>query len=148
MANPVKARVVAHPELCRDCQACTLGCSLLHEGQCHLGLARLRVEKDMARYTFGINICRHCALPACLPACEHGAMRLDERGVVLIDDALCTRCGACAEACPFDSIYHVEREDRYVKCDLCAGRDEGPLCVELCPVGALTLWQRRDESGG
>ncbi len=144
----VRARVVPHPELCRDCQACTLGCSLYHEGACHLGLARLRVEKDMARYTFSITICRHCARPACLPACTHSAMRLDERGVVLIDDTRCTRCGACREACRFGSIFYCEREDRYVKCDLCAGREGGPLCVALCPVGALTLWQRKGVSGG
>jgi Fe-S-cluster-containing hydrogenase component 2 len=29
--------------------------------------------------------------------------------------------------------------DRYLKCDLCTGRDGGPLCVEMCPVGALYL---------
>ncbi len=132
-------KVVADSELCRDCQACQLACSLYHDGQCHLGLARLRVEKDMARYTFEITICRHCERPECLDACPVGAMRLDERGVVLIDDEACTRCGSCAAACPYQAISVCEREDRYLKCDLCAGRAEGPLCVAVCPVGALVL---------
>jgi Fe-S-cluster-containing hydrogenase component 2 len=130
-------RVVAHADLCRDCQACALGCSLLHEGECGLGLARLVITKDMARYRFEINICRHCERPDCVDACPTGALAVDSRGVAMLDDAECTRCGACADACPYDSIYYNGVVDRYLKCDLCAGREAGPLCVELCPVGAL-----------
>jgi len=66
-------------DLCRDCQACVLACSLYHEG----------------------------------------------------------RCGACMEACPYGAISYNAAADRYLKCDLCAGR-ERPLCVEICPVGAVT----------
>ncbi|MDI7276076.1 MAG: 4Fe-4S dicluster domain-containing protein [Anaerolineae bacterium] len=130
--------ITTQSQVCRDCQACALACSLYHDGQCHLGLARLRIIKDMARYTFDIRLCRHCDPPECLAACPTPAMRLDERGVVLIDDGQCTRCGLCASACPHEAIFYCEPEDRYVKCDLCAGREEGPLCVALCPVGALS----------
>ncbi len=137
--------VQAHSELCRHCQACQLACSLYHDGQCHLGLARLQVSKDMARYTFAIRICRHCEAPECLEACPAGAMSLDPRGVVLVDDGECTRCGACAAACPYESMFYNQREDRYLKCDLCAGRPEGPLCVALCPVEALTVAGRHGE---
>ncbi|MHB1134274.1 MAG: 4Fe-4S dicluster domain-containing protein [Chloroflexota bacterium] len=126
-------------ELCRDCQACLLGCSLWHEGECNPQLARLRVGKDMARYVFTLALCRHCEDPACLAACPAEAMRLDERGVVLIDDEACLRCGACLEACPYEGLYHDKVSDRYLKCDLCAGRADGPLCAELCPVGAIYL---------
>lgn len=138
-------RVRAQSALCRDCQACLLGCSLYHEGSCSPSLARLRIAKDMARYEFTITICRQCTSPACLPACPTGAMSLDERGVVLIDDAVCTRCGSCAAACPYDAIYDHQAADRYLKCDLCAGRDGGPLCVTLCPVAALILDAREGE---
>ncbi len=48
--------LVARDELCRDCQVCTLGCSLYHEGACGLGLARPLVAKDMAKYEFRIRI--------------------------------------------------------------------------------------------
>lgn len=132
-----RVRILTASELCRDCQACQLACSLYHEGQCHLGLARLAVTKDMARYTFDIVLCRQCASPACLEACPTGAMSLDGRGVVLIDEDECTGCGNCAASCPYGAILALG--DRYLKCDLCAGRPEGPLCVALCPVGALTL---------
>lgn len=126
-------------EECRGCEACQLGCSLQHEGQCHLGLARLQVSKDMAHYTFHIALCRHCEAPECLEACSVGALTLDERGVVLLDDGACTRCGSCAAACPYEAIFYSASEDRYLKCDLCAARPEGPLCVALCPAGALTV---------
>ncbi len=139
--------IEVHADLCRDCQACQLACSLHHEGQCHLGLARLQVTKDMAHYTFDVTVCHHCTTPECLEACPTTAMSLDSRGVVLIDDDECTRCGACAAACPHEALFYCEREDRYLKCDLCAGREEGPLCVALCPVGALVLAQRPSESG-
>jgi len=133
------ARIVAIPELCRDCQACTLACSLYHEGTCSLSLARLAVSKDMAKYQFTIRICQHCASPECISACPVGAMLIDQRGVVRIRGEDCTRCGACAPACPYGAIFYSETLDSYLKCDLCAGRNGGPLCVELCPVGALRL---------
>jgi len=137
MSQNRKIRVIA--QLCRDCQTCVLACSLHHEGECNLGLARLVVNKDMARYQFDILLCRHCAAPDCMLACPSDAMRLDERGVVMILDDECIRCGACQSSCPHNAIFYSPDHDRYLKCDLCAGRAEGPLCVEMCPVGALTL---------
>jgi Fe-S-cluster-containing hydrogenase component 2 len=132
-----RIRVASH--LCRDCQACVLACSLHHEGECSPGLARLVVTKDMAKYQFDILVCQHCASPDCLLACPSDAMSLDKRGVVIILDAECDRCGACASNCPHDAIFYNEVQHRYLKCDLCASREEGPLCVEFCPVGALAL---------
>ena len=116
----------ADSSLCRDCQACTLACSLSHEGKCNLGLARLSIAKDMARYEFAIVICQHCEDPECLDACPADAMHLDERGVVILDDEACIRCGSCADACPYGAIPNHKGADRYLKCDLCAGRAEGP----------------------
>jgi Fe-S-cluster-containing dehydrogenase component len=132
-------KIQTDSRLCRDCQACTLACSLYHEKECNLGLARLVVSKDMARYAFNILFCQHCDEPACLLACPTEAMLRDERGVVLILDDACIRCGACAAACPYNALFYYAPQDRYLKCDLCAGRAGGPVCVELCPVGALTL---------
>ncbi len=130
-------------ELCHGCQTCQLGCSLHHEGCCHIGLARLHVCKDMASYIFHIHICQHCEAPECLEACPSDAMSLDERGAVLIDDDECTRCGICADACPYDAIFYSQSEDRYLKCDLCAEHTGVPLCVALCPTGALKAGDAR-----
>ena len=134
-----QAPIKTDATLCRGCEACLLACSLFHERQSAPSLARLTVSKDMATYKFQIVICQHCDEPDCLAACPSEAMRLDSRGVVLIDDAVCNRCGSCAAACPFDAIFYHEGSDRYLKCDLCEGSQDGPLCVAVCPVGALTL---------
>lgn len=127
---------------CRDCQACTLACSLWHEGECNPALARLSVIKDMERYEFQILVCHHCEPPACLEACPVEAIQRDSRGVARIDDEECIRCGSCAEACPHGALFHHRSKDRYLKCDLCTDREGGPACVELCPVGALSLSQQ------
>jgi carbon-monoxide dehydrogenase iron sulfur subunit len=132
-------RVRPDATLCRDCQACTLACSLYHEGECNLSLARLAVSKDMARYAFSIVVCRQCESPACVEACPNQALRRDERGVVMIFQDECLQCGACLEACPYDALFYSGALNRYFMCDLCAGREEGALCVALCPVSALTL---------
>jgi len=126
-------------DLCRDCQACLLACSLAHEGTCSPNMARLSVVKDALRYEFHIHMCQHCEEPACEAACPAGAMAPDARGIRVMDKGVCTECGLCAEACPYGAIVYYEAENRYLKCDLCAGR-EAPLCVVVCPVQALT-WQ-------
>jgi Fe-S-cluster-containing hydrogenase component 2 len=58
--------------------------------------------------------------------------------VVRIYQDECLQCGACAEACPYQAIFYHPATGFYHKCDLCASR-RGPACVEICPVGALTL---------
>lgn len=132
-------RIQVAPDLCRDCQACTLACSLYHEDECNLSLARLAVSKDMVRYEFHIRICQQCDSPDCIPACPTGAMGRNGRGVVVLVEDECIQCGACADGCPYSAIFYNEAQGRYLKCDLCAGREGGPLCVEVCPVGALAV---------
>ncbi len=133
----LEVKLLVDSAVCRDCQACTLACSLVHEGQCHLGLARLRVYKDMARYEFQVVVCRECDEPDCLAACPNESIRLDAHSVVTIYQDECLICGACAAACPYQAIFYDQARERYLKCDLCAGRPDGPACAEVCPVGAI-----------
>jgi carbon-monoxide dehydrogenase iron sulfur subunit len=135
--SQVTARVSVDAELCRGCDVCTLACSLYHEGECSPSLARLSVRKDMALYEFEILFCQHCDPPECMLVCPVDAIQLDDRGVAVMDEDLCIQCGSCQDACPFDAIFYHEAQDRYLKCNLCSGRDEGPLCVQVCPVRAL-----------
>jgi Fe-S-cluster-containing hydrogenase component 2 len=129
--------------LCRDCEACALACSVLHEGESNPLLSRVLVKKDMANFQFSIVICEHCQLdgrtPDCVQACSVDAIRLDERGVVMIYQDECIQCAACAEACPYEAIFYNENTNQYFKCDLCADQKDGPACVEICPVEALTI---------
>jgi Fe-S-cluster-containing dehydrogenase component len=137
MLRPIA--LVTHPELCRDCQACALACSLFHESECNLSLARLRVLKDMAEYRFEIIVCRHCDAPDCMAACPNEALRRNEWGIPTIVQEECLLCGACHTACPYNALFYNARTDRYLKCDLCADREAGPVCAQVCPVGAITV---------
>ncbi len=132
-------KLITDSNLCRECQACTLACSLYHEGQCGPSLARLRVLKDMERYRFQIIFCRQCDEPDCMAACPNQALRLNEWGVPVIYQDECLLCGACQEACPYGALFYHQTSGRYLKCDLCAGREAGPVCAEVCPVGAITV---------
>jgi Fe-S-cluster-containing hydrogenase component 2 len=40
-------RIVTNKKICRDCQACELGCSLFHEKESNLQSARLRSMKNV-----------------------------------------------------------------------------------------------------
>jgi ferredoxin len=72
----------------------------------------------------------------------------DGSGEVRVREALCTGCGACAKACPWDNIQIAARPldmprpdgglfpEVAVKCDLCHGSGE-PACVAACPVEAV-----------
>lgn len=135
-------RIQIDSSLCRGCEACQLACSLIHEGVSNLLLARVRVAKDMEHYTFNVVVCEQChtlgKVPACMDACPNEAIVLDERRVVILLEDLCLQCGFCETACPYHAIFLNETDGRYFKCDLCAGQD-GLACVEICPVGALTM---------
>jgi len=99
----------------------------------------------MARYEFRITVCQHCDRPECVAACPVDALSFNDDGIAVLDDDACIRCGACADSCPHGAIFYHEAQDRYLKCDLCAGREGGPLCVEVCPVGALALAESEAE---
>lgn len=93
------------------------------------------------------NSCQHCKNPACMIDCPTGAIGRDARGEVFIREDLCTGCGSCAKACPWDNIQIAPRApsakekaaypDVAVKCDLCSGSASGPACVAACPTQAI-----------
>lgn len=102
------------------------------------------------------NSCQHCKNPSCMIDCPTGAIGRDARGEVFIREDLCTGCGSCAKACPWDNIQIAPRaaprrgEEKSagsafpevaVKCDLCSGGKRAsapaPACVAACPTQAI-----------
>jgi Fe-S-cluster-containing dehydrogenase component len=58
---------------------------------------------------------------------------------VQVDADLCIACGACIEACPFETAV-MGTEGAASKCDGCAdevARGWDPTCVRACPMRAL-----------
>jgi glutamate synthase small subunit-like protein len=59
-----------------------------------------------------------------------------------VEQQKCIGCKACVVACPFGTMDIVVTASGKVsaqKCDLCAGRPQGPACVENCPADVLAL---------
>ena len=50
-----------------------------------------------------------------------------------IDDAKCTACGACIDACPIEAIEMCEGA-AWIDPEICCG---DAICVPACPVGAI-----------
>ena len=111
-------------------------------------VARLASEVDWAPLLIP-NSCQHCKNPSCMIDCPTGAIGRDARGEVFIREDLCTGCGSCAKACPWDNIQIAPRSagatkeakspfpEVAVKCDLCVGAAAGPACVASCPTQAI-----------
>jgi Fe-S-cluster-containing dehydrogenase component/CRP-like cAMP-binding protein len=151
-----RSLLVIDLESCVRCGHCAWACSETY------GVARLvrRGDKVVARvagsdegaeapqHLMLPNSCQHCENPACMVGCPTGAIGRDPSGEVFLRDELCTGCGACAKACPWDNIQIAARPadarrplggafpEIAVKCDLCRGY-EGPACVQACPTGSI-----------
>lgn len=96
--------------------------------------------------------CLMCPDAPCHHVCPADALPIEGKtNARIIDETKCIACGRCAAACPFPvhpeseatsgdilgqrtRITYDPAKDVYTKCDLCYWREEGPACVERCPV--------------
>ncbi|MDE3074538.1 MAG: 4Fe-4S dicluster domain-containing protein, partial [Chloroflexota bacterium] len=155
--------VVGDPTLCVGCLACEVNCSTWHASVGRSSMPRIRImdtpkiqlRKDLAsqlpaRSGFSQATCRQCPTPWCLPNCPTGALQIDSQtGNRFINEQRCMACGKCEVDCPVTTegtlagkgqaisgkrVVYDRNKNVYNKCDLCAGREGGPVCVERCPV--------------
>ena len=141
--------------LCTGCRNCMLACSLVHEGKTSLSLSRIQVLQDVLESfpdDIVIRQCRQCERPLCIEACPTGALHADAAhgNVRTVNEAECSGCGECLEACPYRPrmmLWHAEKSVA-VKCDLCAdtpywNEKGGPggkqACVDVCPMKAIAF---------
>ncbi len=164
-----RSLLVIDQDACVRCGHCAWSCEQVH------GTSRLirRGDKVVTQLAGSgaatlllPNTCQHCRHAACMIDCPTGAIGRDPEGEVFIRPSLCTGCGNCAKACPWENIQmaprppdssapgapsgpgqpgnpgklvllgHRRSPDIAVKCDLCHGY-EAPACVEACPTGAV-----------
>lgn len=145
---PKSKHIVVDTEACGGCLTCEFACSGRHfEGECNTYLSAIRIDADMLDYHFNASVCKQCQAASCMAACKFDAIQFDEKtGARYIDSEKCKGCGACARACPYsqDKIAPIRKEivagkNRIVKCDLCHGYEDGPLCIAVCPKQAIHL---------
>jgi Fe-S-cluster-containing dehydrogenase component/CRP-like cAMP-binding protein len=168
-----RSLLVIDQDSCIRCGHCAWSCASVHDD----GVSRLvrrgdkivvsdgtvattKSERETATAPLLVpNSCQHCKNPSCMIDCPTGAIGRDARGEVFIREDLCTGCGSCAKACPWENIQMAPRKvvardgqsssgqsngsqaSAYptvaVKCDLCKGVDGGPACVASCPTQAI-----------
>ncbi len=161
-----RSLLVIDLETCVRCGHCAWACAEVH-GESRLvrrgdkTIARVDGRGDGAPTSLLLpNSCQHCESPACMVDCPTGAIAKDAGGEVFIRPELCTGCGACAKACPWENIQMSTRpigtpkptgtatdfELLAVKCDLCRGY-EGPACVQACPTESIFRINPAEEIG-
>jgi len=122
-----------HAELCSGCRQCEVACSFAHSsGSVARSLARIQVVKDEAMGLDYPVLCQQCTDRFCLAACPTGALSIGSLGEVLVDQAKCSGCGLCENACPIGAIRM--HDDNPQVCNLCGGT---PQCVQACTMQAL-----------
>jgi Fe-S-cluster-containing hydrogenase component 2 len=135
-----KSVLLINLDLCTRCDDCVRACA-----DTHAGVPRFVREGPRLGQFSAPAACFHCADPVCLMGCPTGAISRPLGTLeVSVNEATCVGCGNCSERCPWGNIHSIpydsptigKRIDLAVKCDLCAGRDAGPACVQLCPHGA------------
>ncbi len=149
--------VICNPELCIACNACEKRCVKNAYTRGRLNKTRLDVLKlDSGNM---VNQCRQCDDAPCANVCPTSALRIANSYVELHEE-ICIGCKLCTIACPYGAMnveadYMPSVQDEVdrdlvagcvsglksiaVKCDLCSGGEDGPVCVDICPKGALLM---------
>lgn len=133
-------------EFCWGCKTCEVACK--QENQAADGVKLIAVWEDGPKIvdgkldvTFRVAVCRHCDEPPCADVCPAEALLKRADGIVVLDAEVCTGCGACLEACPYQAIAFDEKEGIARKCNLCHHRvDKGliPACADnVCPAHCI-----------
>ena len=116
---------------CVSCGSCEQACRKRH------GVARLRRPRHGQPIVFP-EVCRQCALPACVESCISGGLAKDaDSGRLVFNDARCVACWSCILGCPHGAVRQDLRlRPLSVRCDRCIDyRDMA--CVSACPTGAM-----------
>jgi len=145
--------LVGEGKACSGCQTCLVICSLVHEGKENLSLSRIQILSDsFGGFPTDITIaqCRQCEDPACVKACDTGALHAAgaNGNIRIVDEKKCIGCMRCIHVCPFmpGRIQWNSEKECAQKCDLCAdtpfweqrgGLGGKQACVELCPMRAI-----------
>ncbi|NLF00927.1 MAG: 4Fe-4S dicluster domain-containing protein [Anaerolineales bacterium] len=128
---------------CIACLSCITVCAEEHTYTSASSRSRIRIYADVFRAEITAEYCRQCRNAPCARACPAEAIRFNNGPRAwLIDSNLCTGCGLCVEACPFDSMKLDPVTNLAMKCDLCLGQMR---CVGVCPSGALMIRGAQEE---
>ncbi len=127
-------KVYLIPNRCLGCEECIEACSKEHGW-----INRNYVLWIDDVYPVQLR-CAHCENAPCMRVCPVEAIKVNEMGMVILDEGICIGCGNCVLVCPFGIPKLAEDGKKIVKCDSCYDRvkeGEMPVCVRNCPTLAL-----------
>lgn len=125
---------------CTDCRICQLVCSARYNEMYSPKLARIRKKSGILPDTTTTDVCQNCNEAPCVAACpEEALLQPGGKGVVTLDESLCTGCAICVDECPYDAIWLNDETQLAYKCDLCGG---SPECEKRCPTGAIYVCEK------
>lgn len=152
----MRKRIVCNAEVCIGCRLCEVYCVTAHSRFPKDVLKAFKLDparpvprvivEEEGVLSFFLS-CRHCQEPECVKSCLTGALQVDiDMGIVRVEEERCIGCWTCIVACPYGAIRASSGERRVaVKCDLCEGISEVPVCVVHCPNEALRLESSGEE---
>src|SRR3954466_16389587 len=92
-------------DLCIDCKLCEEACEERY------GARRLTLGGYQLGMLDFIYTCRTCTDQRCVDPCAYDSIKYDlEKREVVINEATCTGCTACAQSCPYGAIDMIEVE--------------------------------------
>lgn len=134
---------------CVGCGSCVEACQQAngqppHEAR-HFDQNTFTYLMDRGNDLYVRRLCMHCENPACASACPVAALRKTPEGPVTYDPDRCMGCRYCMVACPFGvpTYEWFSATPRVRKCEMCAGKLEGPACAAACPTGATITGDRQ-----
>jgi carbon-monoxide dehydrogenase iron sulfur subunit len=136
--------IIIDADKCSGCQMCEVACSLRNTKECNPERSRIRVIKTQldGQLEFIPSTCMQCETAMCELVCPTGAIsRHPETGARIISEKKCIGCSACSYACPFGACFVDRRLGKALVCSQCEG---DPICVKVCPSGALS-YTRADQ---
>ncbi len=91
--------------------------------------------KAAALFSGGMKVCSiGClGLGSCVKVCQFGALSMGMEGLPIVDEALCTGCGACEKACP-KNIINLSSVTRRIMREYTTEMCTTP-CQRSCPAG-------------
>ena len=137
-------RLKVNANNCSGCQLCQILCTQFHDNIYGVQNARLKIKSSETKErmpAFKPHVCTLCE--KCVKACEPGALKIGERGYLVLDETICNGCGDCKESCPFEVINMNIKTNKPMFCDLCLGN---PQCVKWFNRDALTLIKRSNQN--
>lgn len=103
----------------------------------------------MALISGGNKLCLYGCLGGsdCVNACQFNAMYMNENGLPVVIEELCTGCGLCAKACP-RGIIEIHPADREVFV-FCKNQDDPKTARKVCSVSCIgcAICARKSDGG-